>query len=97
MKIFYQFILFFTIILASFTSQAVTDSKHNSSTYYQANDQQEGISEQAAVAIAQKHINGRVLAIRRVNNIYHIKILSNQSTVHIVAVDAINGTIKPSR
>ena len=96
MKIFYRFTLFFTVILASFTSQAVADSKHNSSTYYQTSDQQEGISEQAAVAIAQKQINGRVLAISRINNIYRIKILSNQSTVHIVSVDAVNGTIKPS-
>jgi len=96
MKIFYRFVLFIAVILASFTSQAVTDSKHNPPTYYLTSNQQDGISEQAAVAIAQKQINGRVLAIRRINNIYRIKILSNQSTVHIVAVDAINGTIKSS-
>ena len=96
MKIFSRFILIITVILVYFTSQAVADSKRNPSTYYQTSDQQDGISEQAAVAIAQKQINGRVLAIRRINNIYRIKILSNQSTVHIVAVDAINGTIKSS-
>ena len=96
MKIFYRFILFITVMLASFTSQAVADSKHNPSYYYQTSDQQDGISEQAAVAIAQKQINGRVLAIKRVNNIYQIKILSNQSTVHIVAINAINGKIMPS-
>ena len=97
MKYFYQFILAISVLLAFFSSYALAESRHNSSsTYYQTSDQQDGISEQAAVAIAQKQINGRVLAIRRINNIYRIKILSNQSTVHVVAVDAINGTIKSS-
>jgi hypothetical protein len=97
MKIFYRFILSVLVLLTIFASYASAESTHNSpSTYYQTSDQQDGISEQAAVAIAQKQINGRVLAIRRINNIYRIKILSNQSTVHIVAVDAMNGAIKSS-
>jgi hypothetical protein len=96
-KIFYRFILSVLVLLAFLTSYASAESTYNSpSTYYQTSDQQDGISEQAAVAIAQKKINGRVLAIRRINNIYRIKILSNQSTVHIVAVNAINGTIMSS-
>jgi hypothetical protein len=96
-KTFYRFILSVLVLLAFFTSYASAESTRNSpSTYYQTSDQQDSISEQAAVAIAQKKINGRVLAIRRINNIYRIKILSNQSTVHIVAVDAINGTILSS-
>ena len=97
MKIFSRFILSISVLLAFFTSYVLAESKHNSSSpYYLTSNQQDGISEQAAVAIAQKQINGRVLAIRRLNNLYRIKILSDQSTVHIVTVDAINGTVMSS-
>ncbi len=96
MKISYRFILFIAVLLANFTTQAIAYSKLNPSYYYQASNQQDGISEQAAAAIAQKQIGGRVLAIRRVNNNYRIKILSNHSTVHIVVVNAINGKVMSS-
>jgi uncharacterized membrane protein YkoI len=96
MKIFHRFFLFLAIILIAFASRAIADSNRSPSINYQTNDQQGGISEQAAVAVAQKQINGRVLAIRRENNVYRIKILSNQSTVHTVAVNAINGKIMSS-
>lgn len=95
MKISYHFFLLIVVILGGFTSPVIADSNYKPS-YYQANDQQDSISEQAAVAIARKQINGRVLAISRENNVYRIKILSDQSTVHIVAVDAINGMVKSS-
>lgn len=97
MKIFHKILSFTAIILVSSTFWAIADPTPNSSTSYHTSDQQSGISEQAAVAIAQRHINGRVLAIRLDNNIYRIKILSNQSTVHIVAVNAINGKIMSSQ
>ena len=97
MKIFYQFILSISVLLVFFTSYALAELKHNSSPpNYLTSNQQDGISEQAAVTIAQKKINGRVLTISRVNDAYRIKILSNQSTVHIVTVNAINGKIIPS-
>lgn len=96
MKIVYRFILFITIIMAGFSSQAFANSKISPSFSHQVSNQQDGISEQAAAAIAQQKINGRVLAIRRIDNFYRIKILSNHSTVHIVVVNAINGKIMSS-
>lgn len=96
MKISYRFILFITVILASFTTQAIANSTYNPSNYYQTSNQQDGISEQAAAAIAQQQVNGRILAIRRVKNVYRIKILSNHSTVHIVLINAINGKVMSS-
>lgn len=97
MKIFYQILLFVAITLSCFASRTIADSRPNPSTDHQPSSQQSAISEQAAVAIAQKQIDGRVLAIRLENNVYRIKILSNQSTVHIVAVNATNGKIMSSQ
>jgi uncharacterized membrane protein YkoI len=96
MKILYRFILSITVLMASFSSQAIANLELSPSYYYQISNQQDEISEQAAAAIAQQKINGRVLAIRRVDNFYRIKILSNHSTVHIVVVNAINGKIMSS-
>lgn len=96
MKIFYRFILLIIVLMASSSSQAIANFKLSPSYYYQVSNQQDGISEQAAAAIAQQKINGRVLAIRRVDNFYRIKILSNHSTVHIVVVNAIDGKIMSS-
>jgi len=97
MKIFYRILLFVAITLICFASRAIADSSPNPSTDYQPSSQQSTISEQTAVAIAQKQIDGRVLAIRLENNVYRIKILSKQSTVHIVAVSATNGKIMSSQ
>ena len=55
------------------------------------------ISEQQAVAIAQRHFKGRVLAISRANNRYRIKILSDQGAVHTVLVDAQTGAVVSTR
>ena len=97
MKIFYRYILSISALLAFYTSYALAESKHNSSSsYYLASNQQDGISEQAALTIAQKQINGHALKISRVNDVYRIKILSNQGTVHIVTVNTINGKIMSS-
>jgi uncharacterized membrane protein YkoI len=96
MKILYRFILSIKVLMASFSIQAIANLELSPSYYYQISNQQDEISEQAAAAIAQQKINGRVLAIRRVDNFYRIKILSNHSTVHIVVVNAINGKIMSS-
>lgn len=52
-----------------------------------------GITEQKAIAIAQQHFRGRILAVNHSDDKYRIKILSNQGTVHIVLINAMNGTI----
>jgi uncharacterized membrane protein YkoI len=97
MKIFHQILRFISIILVCFACRAIADSNPTPSTDYQPSGQQSTISEQTAVTIAQKQIDGRVLAIRLENNVYRIKILSKQSTVHIVAVSATNGKIMSSQ
>jgi len=55
------------------------------------------ISEQQAIAIAQQHFRGRVLAINRSGNLYRIKILSDQGTVHSVLINAQNGELVSTR
>ena len=59
----------------------------------QSVNQQGKISQRKAIAIAQKHIQGRVLDIRPENGIYRVKILSDKGMVHVVRVDAANGKI----
>lgn len=78
-----------SIISISFMSPVVAGGN----SYHHASSQQESISKQVAVATAQKHIKGRVLAINRINHNYRIKILSNQGTVHIVVIDHSTGEI----
>ncbi|WP_347889069.1 PepSY domain-containing protein [Nitrosomonas europaea] len=56
-----------------------------------------GISEQRAIAIAQQHFSGRVLAISQTDRIYRIKILSDQGTVHTILIDALNGAVVSAR
>lgn len=51
------------------------------------------ITEQKAIMIAQQHFKGRVLAITHPDNVYRIKILSEQGTIHIVLIDATDGTV----
>jgi uncharacterized membrane protein YkoI len=43
--------------------------------------------------IAQQHFKGRVLAITHPDNVYRIKILSEQGTIHIVLINATDGTV----
>lgn len=52
-----------------------------------------GITEQKAITVAQQHFKGRVLAINHSDNIYRIKILSDQGTVHTILINAIDGTV----
>lgn len=73
--------------------QAMADRKSNPFPFIQASNHSNSLSEQAAVAIAKQHVDGRVLAINRVDNAYRIKILSNKGTVHIVTVNSKDGSI----
>lgn len=76
--------------MAGFTSHGMADEKNNTLL---ASSHQSGISQQKAVTIAQQHIKGRVLAANRIDNMYRIKILSHQGSVHILMIHAINGSI----
>jgi uncharacterized membrane protein YkoI len=96
MTMFHRYFLLVVILIACFIPQTVTGRDGDSLYYYQTSSQLDSISQQAAVTIAQQHINGRVLAINLAKNAYRVKILSNQGTVHVVVVNAFDGTILSS-
>ncbi len=56
-----------------------------------------GISEQHAIAIAQQHFKGHVLAISQSDKHYRIKILSERGTVHMVLINAVDGSVVSAR
>lgn len=75
-------------------SVAVADRDNSALDRYQTRSPQpSGINEQKAIAIAQQHFKGRILAINHSDNIYRIKILSNQGTVHSILINATNGAV----
>ena len=86
-----------TVVLATcFISPVATAGQNNVLSHYLLASNQH-ISEQAAVTIAKKHINGRVLAISRTGGTYRIKILSEKGTVHIVSVNGTDGSVSTAR
>lgn len=87
-------IILLLVALLSFPESIPAGWKHQPSNIYRTGNQQTEISQQKAIAIAQQHIKGRVLDIKRSDQIYRVKILSNQGSVHIVRISVIDGTIK---
>ncbi len=61
--------------------------------YRTGGSQSTGITEEKAISIAQQHFKGRILSINHSDDIFRIKILNNQGIVHIILINAINGTI----
>lgn len=55
------------------------------------------ITEQKAISIAQQHVKGRVLAINYDDNIFRIKILSQQGVIQIILINGQDGTVVPVR
>ena len=91
-------ILFLVIamMLAGSIAQALAGSQNSGATNYHrrtSNSPSADITEQKAIIIAQQHFKGRVLAINHSDHAYRIKILSNQGTVHIILINAADGTI----
>ena len=75
-------------------SAAVADRQTNALNLYRTgNSQPAGITEQRAIAIAQQHFKGRILAVNHSDDTYRIKILSKQGIVHVILINATNGTI----
>jgi uncharacterized membrane protein YkoI len=73
-------------------------SRHNASGgHHNAGDSAGIISEQQAIAIAQQHFRGRVLAISRSGDLYRIKILSDQGAIHSVLINAQSGAVVSTR
>lgn len=87
-------ILAMVMIMMSFITQAMAGWQNNALNYYRTgSNSSAGITEQKAITIAQQHFKGRVLAINHSDGIYRIKILSNQGTVHIILINAADGTV----
>ncbi len=81
------------ILLTNFGPLATAEQKNSVPGNLLISSNQSNISQQQAVDIAQKHIQGRVLAINRVDNAYHVKILSSEGTVHVVQISIQDGSV----
>jgi uncharacterized membrane protein YkoI len=66
----------------------------SSTTLFAAND---GISKQQAMDIATRAHPGRVLSVKRDEDVYKIKTLSDKGKVRIVVVDVRSGKILSGR
>lgn len=86
-------ILVFVILLTNFGPLATAEQKNNAPSNLHTSSNQNNISQQKAVDIAQKHIKGRVLAINHIDNAYHVKILSDDGSVHIVQISTLDGSV----
>lgn len=53
----------------------------------------EEISKQQAMSIATEAYPGRVLSVKRVNNVYKVKTLSDDGKVRVILIDADSGKI----
>ncbi len=76
-----------TQVMAASQSNATNDARTD------RNSTSGIITEQKAIMIAQQHFKGRVLAITHPDNVYRIKILSEQGTIHIVLINATDGIV----
>jgi len=53
----------------------------------------EGINKQQAVSAAQQAYPGRVLSVKRKDDVYRVKTLSDSGEVRIILIDAKNGKV----
>ncbi|UJP04735.1 MAG: PepSY domain-containing protein [Nitrosomonas sp.] len=74
----------------------VLATKQNPRLHHTGSATASAITEEQAFAIAQQHIKGRVLAINLIDQVYRIKILDPQGTMHIIMIDAQRGAIVPA-
>lgn len=87
-------LIIIAMVMTSPITQALADWQNNVLNYHRTNSNSlTGITEKKAITIAQQHFKGRVLAISHSDDVYRIKILSNQGTVHIILINAADGTI----
>ncbi|WP_292993109.1 PepSY domain-containing protein [Nitrosomonas sp.] len=90
----WQEILVIVMLMTGSITQAMAEWQNNATNYYRTGSNPlTGITEQKAITIAQQHLKGRVLAINHTENIYRIKILNNQGTVHTILINATDGSV----
>lgn len=93
----WQQVVLVVLIMVAATSAAIADRHHPASGRNSAASSADGIPEQRAIAIAQQRFKGRVLTISQTDQIYRIKILSDRGTVHMVLINAVDGSILSAR
>ncbi|MCB1935285.1 MAG: PepSY domain-containing protein [Nitrosomonas sp.] len=94
LTIFNFFWIILLLLIFSFSVQSVQVAERNLQGYQQQTAKPyKGISQRRAIAIAQQHINGRVLDIKQQDNVYRVKILSEKGSIHIVQVNVLDGRI----
>lgn len=90
----WQEILVIAMLMTGPITQAMAEWQSIATNYYRTGSNPlTGITEQKAIGIAQQHFKGRVLAINHADNIYRIKILNNQGTVHTILINATDGSV----
>ena len=87
----WQEILVIVILMTGPITQAVAGWQSSATNYHRTSSNP--ITEQKAIAIAQRQFKGRVLAINHADNIYRVKILNNQGTVHTILINATDGSV----
>ncbi len=89
-----QKIFLIALLITFFPTPAFSGSYQLVTNLVRTSNNQTEISQQNAIAIAQRQIKGRLLDVKRSGDVYRIKILSDQGSIHIVQVSATDGTIK---
>lgn len=85
--------LLIALMIGAAMADATAGRQNAVSESSKASDAVGGISEQRAIAIAQQHFKGRVLAINQTDHLYRVKILSDQGSVHMVLINARDGSV----
>ncbi|MDE2389514.1 MAG: PepSY domain-containing protein [Betaproteobacteria bacterium] len=85
--------LLIALIMGTATADAIAGRQNAPNGPSHASDVAGEISEQRAIAIAQQHFKGRVLSINQTDHLYRVKILSDQGSVHMVLINARNGSV----
>lgn len=85
--------LLIALMMGAAMADATAARQNTAGEPSKASDAAAGISEQRAIAIAQQHFKGRVLAINQIDHLYRVKILSEQGTVHMVLINALDGSV----
>ena len=89
----WQRILLTGLMLTSVNPVLAAEKNTTVYFYRTSNANQTIITEDKAIVIAQRLINGRVLAINFSDQRYRIKILDPQGSMHIILIDAQDGSI----
>jgi len=89
-----QKLFLIALLIVTFSVPVFAGNDRQTTNLVRTDNREAGISQRSAISIAQRQIKGRVLDIKRNNNVYRVKILSDQGSIHIVQVNAIDGTIE---